>query len=1017
MRREYFGLLGSLLDDRELARFLVLHALSPPALRGLLRGTLTVEEFWYELPRISRAQLALVTQRETYLRVDIGAARRFALGIRQHLLSSLRANLDLAWQGRQQLGETPYSVLLHGGPPHLDRQWLAQIFAQEPGIGSLVFEANRPAAGTWSWPLRVGLPNTANGQQLSSALKSGKYRELYSPRVVARVGERVDLMLIPEPLAAVEDMFGRSEVLADAVLVLGDAEMDARDSRRRMQALMRQFEGGLSGLCYVPRGERGPWFQALVRELSHNQSLPSSLFAARLGAARVHEGGSLARELSAPVLFGDIGFVLSTSIGDTARRLALRLRELDRSSATIPINPRLSAALGDEAPETPLELGEAIEKYRREWGWQRESDEATTLVHLIRAVEQEVGPLDLSEPRPTANDASPLSTRSRDLIFIGGPVASAPRADRREYLSVERGGDFSLVKTVGSPPREVNRAPSPPPTGDHPPRHLQMDVLALDSIGKQHTSARVAALAPDNDYRLRIHIGSIRVDGSPLVATKPFDETQLPPSLNGHKLKIVYCPLSEAAGADGERGVPTPMQEIVHLPSARGDSDPAEFVLRVGADPAAFRARTIVLHDNCVLETHLLTADGDGHPRLEPENRYVPDFAAVNGARPADIAFVINDDPTGRPGLITIAENSAVFFEPPGLDNSLAQMRKLLTEANRVAAGRRKPALKRPETVKLLIQLANHGWAVLRELKDKLRFADLEAAARVQMVEAVDKAYFPVEFLYSGSAPVVGATLCPNAAAALAKQEVHNTCEHAGKSSHVCPAAFWGFHKCIERHPSTGTQGHSFSSPTTGNERLGPFPCALVAASEIAKGEMHGPKGVPTQIGTLVASVSQADSWEEWTQQIAALGPNLLLLMPHSLDSPDFPGLPALEVSGDKLTSSHFTAGHVHGGDEATQGPLVLLLGCSTALADTPFLGFVYRFYKEGAPVVVGTLATVHSSQAAMVACRVLAGIKSPSQPGTRFDEAMLQVRRQLLADGYEVALSLVAYGHSSWRI
>ena len=137
--------------------------------------------------------------------------------------------------------------------------------------------------------------------------------------------------------------------------------------------------------------------------------------------------------------------------------------------------------------------------------------------------------------------------------------------------------------------------------------------------------------------------------------------------------------------------------------------------------------------------------------------------------------------------------------------------------------------------------------------------------------------------------------------------------------------------------------------------------------------------------------------------------------MPHSDKSSVFAGIPSLEVSKDELAASNLSEKYVHTGD--AHGPLVLLLGCSTSFADLPFLNFVRRFHLKGAPVVVGTLSVVHATQARQLAQRLLALALAPGPQALRLDEAMLQLRRDLLAEGHGVSFTLMAYGHSAWKL
>ncbi len=303
-------------------------------------------------------------------------------------------------------------------------------------------------------------------------------------------------------------------------------------------------------------------------------------------------------------------------------------------------------------------------------------------------------------------------------------------------------------------------------------------------------------------------------------------------------------------------------------------------------------------------------------------------------------------------------------------------------------------------------------------LNDFWQLDIVASAKRVQVVEAIAEAFFPVEFLYSGRSPLPSATLCPNAMAALAPggEAVHDDCPNRVSRDHVCPAAFWGMSKCIERH-SHGDSSHRLSVPTPGEERIGPFTSALLAASQIAQTEMSGPTGVPATLSKLVSKLTRVESWRDWEARIADTLPDLLVLLPHTGKSTIDPSIPSLEISNLYLDSDNIEPIHVRAPALDRPGPLLLLLGCGTSVAEIDFMGTVGRFVRSGAPIVVGTLSVIHSTQAALLATRLLEATGAPLHPTQRFDEAMLAVKRSLLADGHGMAFTLVAYGHSAWRL
>ena len=463
--------------------------------------------------------------------------------------------------------------------------------------------------------------------------------------------------------------------------------------------------------------------------------------------------------------------------------------------------------------------------------------------------------------------------------------------------------------------------------------------------------------------------------------------------------------------------LPAPESATVHLP-ASGDSSAAEFTLRCGERPADFRARLLVLHENRVLQTLLMTADAEGRCALNEENRYVPGFASASPGTPADIAFVINDSPAGVSGITAIAGDVVSFEEPEGLKQSLQSLRKAVAANVVVSVGDEDAALGSAANLQLMKLLAKHGASILKFLQHFAAMDKMVAATRVQVVEAIAHAFFPVEFLYSGRSPLPEAVLCPNAAAALAPGggAVHAGCPHRDSRDHVCPAAFWGMSKCIERH-AHGKGEHQLSVPQPGEERIGPFTSALLAASEIAKAEMKGPGSVPAVLGKIVPKVARVESWRDWEARIEDSLPDLLVLLPHTGKSTIDPAIPSLEISSLYLDADNIEPMHVRAPTLGRPGPLVLLLGCGTSVAEVDFMGTVGCFLRSGAPLVVGTLSVVHSTQAALLANRLLEATSAPAHETRRFDEAMLQVKRSLLAEGHGMAFTLVAYGHSAWRL
>lgn len=721
--------------------------------------------------------------------------------------------------------------------------------------------------------------------------------------------------------------------------------------REGLNELAHRWEAAVVAVCGLEATLWPRLWSELVAQLAHNLPLPPAVFEAW---RRTAPNG----DPRTPVVLGDLDFSSNNRPLDVALRLAEALRQrgdLDSVPAsTIP-------GAGDSVQE----LAHALEFDAPQWDWSAETQGASRLVQTRRTLEQRLGPIVLRHRPP-----------------------------RMEAAMVEL-------------------APPEAPHEEPPPRHVKFDLWPVDTDAAAGAGA-ARPLQADTDHRLEVFIAEAQVLAH-ATADTPLDERPLPPSAEGHELTVVLCPLSPTAQVDGRPHMPAPTLGTVHLPP-RGTSTRAVFTLRCGASVADFRARLIVLHQQRVLQSLLLVPDATGRATLSVENRYAPGFESPSADAPADLAFLINDNPEGSSGLTTMAPGRASFLAPDGLKESIMQMRRILNGAVQTEAGDAALRLDRPELLDLMRQLANHGAVIVDELSMQHPLQALDAAQRIQVVEAVDQAYFPVEFLYSGPAPEPGAALCPNAAAALAAGDaIHRQCPHRDDETHVCPLSFWGFRKCIERHAPNGDPAITVSVPLPGEERLGPFGSALLAASDRAREEMDGPAGLPVAVAQQVADVTTVTSWADWKAQVLARPHDLLVLMPHSDKSRAFPGIPALEVSKDELAASNLSEKYVHTGP--AHGPLVLLLGCSTSFADLPFLNFVRRFHLKGAPVVVGTLSVVHATQARRLAQRLLAVALAPDGQALRLDEALLKVRRELLAEGNGVSFTLMAYGHSAWRL
>jgi hypothetical protein len=148
---------------------------------------------------------------------------------------------------------------------------------------------------------------------------------------------------------------------------------------------------------------------------------------------------------------------------------------------------------------------------------------------------------------------------------------------------------------------------------------------------------------------------------------------------------------------------------------------------------------------------------------------------------------------------------------------------------------------------------------------------------------------------------------------------------------------------------------------------------------------------------------------------IGRLSPTLLVLLSHTTE---IGSSLALEIGAEqRCRISQLLPGYVH--TSSDQRPIVLLLGCETAVSDFGLQTFVARFQDLGAALVVGTVASVLGQRAASVASAVATELTEASARHTpvRAGELLRDVRRRLLAKGELTALCLTAFGDADWQL
>ena len=985
MRREAFGPF-SVLSDIDLARLLTLIG-SGITLAKLRDGT-SRPSTWLNSQGL-RPHLPLSVRRIEAFGARIRNRTAMSLvGLVNQAAQSLWTSAELEWAESARLA---FDV---AGSRDIDVRWLHDLMVRtlfKQG-GALVVDRSTAHSFKWDWPLQTAMLGAAESPIAVALVEGFRYDgliELVNPSAAPR-----ELMLMAGNLVdAVREALSAPQREATLVVVLGDAPDDWPETQALIQVLRSRLRAGAVVLCPVDPSNQRRWLELFVEGLTHNRPVDQALQAAAREA-----------KLATPLIVGDGRFVALSAIAETAKRIGRAILDAPAlaASPTFDLPPWGFSYLRGLGTPTNMDYGIALVDAADSMLWAQERGDATALAELKSAIAGlTVGPFHVSRveagriPRRFPRNQLPDSFESPDEGSAEGQAVGRAR-------TLDAAPDIARVE-YGSP--EPKYAPAEPPM--RTPRWVQGDIY--DYEGRR--SSRVMR---NETYALEIFISPVRA--GELVGPDSLDERLLPPTTDGHRLKIAFTPLWKAHS----QALHPAQVQVVHLPPV-GDSGKAIFYFHTPKDLRELRARIVVLTGNRVLQTLILELEEGARQAaklaLSLENIVSTDFGDQSVSPAFDASIVLNDNSAGQVGVTVIAGEQVDFFHPPNINTVVANISSWLTALNtEEGSAGAALTLQDPVLQKLLLDLAINGQSLRQEIVEQAPALQAISQLRnIQFVEAVPKGLFPVEFVYAGQVSI-GATMCPNAAKALLDETYHNSCPHAGSSKHHCPALFWGFSKCIERHTAARTEVHKFAQPTTSERTLRPFASMLLATSKnVLDQSILPPDGIQVSLAKYGAKHARAADWEAWRKEVSARSPSTLLLLPHSEASPETGHLAALEIGGKLRGVGEIDDGDVVGSEK--KHPIVLVLGCSTALPEVLFVNSLSRFRVAGAAVTLGTLGMITGSQTVRFVEKLLAMMKSAAQQGANFDEAFLRVKRAMLAEGYPFVLSLIAYGNTGWRL
>jgi hypothetical protein len=331
--------------------------------------------------------------------------------------------------------------------------------------------------------------------------------------------------------------------------------------------------------------------------------------------------------------------------------------------------------------------------------------------------------------------------------------------------------------------------------------------------------------------------------------------------------------------------------------------------------------------------------------------------------------------------------------------------------------------------MQLLREMARWG----NELYDTLKKegALVRISETIQFVNLDESDIVPIEYVYDKGYPKDGAEICEGFRDAEDWNEVFAkgscTCTNRPleEAETLCPMGFWSLSKIIERQPRPRGMDRpdaagGFSAPSPGSGINLARRAVMAAAPNVNGLDVDSIKSVLDE--TYPGRYRFATDWRQWTEEISGKSPKLLILLPHhgeaSAGHTDFLeiGSPG-QAPGHKLFTGLLNEGYVTDKPDEP-GPIVLLLGCETAQSDLlPFHTFARDFLAKRAAVVVATQSSVLGQHAAPVANEFVRQLLAASRSNVSFGRIMRDVRRRMFAAGYLMALALVSFGDSDWRL
>jgi hypothetical protein len=513
-------------------------------------------------------------------------------------------------------------------------------------------------------------------------------------------------------------------------------------------------------------------------------------------------------------------------------------------------------------------------------------------------------------------------------------------------------------------------------TDESTPRSVQ--TRWMRELGDRHEQIEIA-LEPGRPHVLEVCIGP---DAAGWTRSVPFPIDEIDPERRGTTVTIAYArvpgPDEPPASDDLHR---TDAIDVFLPPT--GASGVASFDLVPLPGRKRFFARITVLHRNRVIQTTLVSANvapaSEQRP-LEPLARHqvVDGFGNLSRNRSFDAAIVFNDgdDDDTHPAMYVYAGKAMAVHDISGLAAATRALGAELNEYTVPKYGNK--GISKSRLTELLRRLSYHGRLLWEPFEERLGAVLTSNPPRIQVVATADEELVPVELAYRRFAPTPEAELCEHWKKALGKGNCTGQCKTEGIAQRdvICPLGFLGLNAVIERRSTAG------GTTSTVRPSVDLSHGALVAMSTRVDKDHETATVKPSDeleqaVARVASSVQRVTDMGLWESSVARAEPPVswFVLLPHVEGSP-----PQMEI-GD--VDHPFQSANLEGWHLSREGsprqPLVLLVGCNTALDPISFHTLMNRFLRKNASAVVATLSKVRGPEASAGVRRLLPPILSPS--------------------------------------